>query len=120
MQTGIGRGDLSWRMGQRFARLDPVSATESAWSVYLVRCGDGALYTGIATDVERRLAEHSAGRGAKYLRGRGPLSLAFERGVADRGTALRMEYAVKQLSRQRKEALVSGELAWDSIRPGED
>ena len=107
-------------MGSGFARLEVVSAIEPAWSVYLVRCGDGALYTGIATDVGRRLAEHSAGRGAKFLRGRGPLSLVFERGVADHGTALRMEYAVKQLSRQRKEALIRGDLAWAAIRPGGD
>lgn len=111
------RGKRAWRQPAPFATVVAVSNAEPDWSLYLVRCGDGALYTGIATDVERRLAEHAAGKGAKYLRGRGPLSLAFERSVGDRGAALRMEYAIKQLSRERKEALVSGRLAWETIRP---
>lgn len=97
----------------------------TAWSVYLVRCADGTLYTGVATDVERRVQEHErgAGRGAKYLRGRGPLELLLEHAVGDRGEALRVEAAIKRLSRARKEdllrdgdalgdmlALISGEL----------
>ena len=58
--------------------------SEAAYSVYLVRCRDGSLYTGIATDVERRLKEHEASpRGAKYLRGKGPLTLIYEREIGD-------------------------------------
>jgi putative endonuclease len=78
------------------------------WQLYLVRCADGSLYTGIATDVERRFAEHQAGRGAKYLRGRGPLQLVYRQAAGDRSQALRLELAVKRLSRPQKEALISG------------
>lgn len=79
------------------------------WHLYLVRCRDGSLYTGITTDVERRLADHDRNRGARRLRGRGPLQLVFSRAVGDRGAALRLEYRVKRLSRAAKERLVSGE-----------
>lgn len=75
-----------------------------AWSVYLLRCADGSLYTGIATDVLRRLAEHEEGvRGAKYLRGRGPLELVFHRQVGDRSLASKVERRVKRLPREYKE-----------------
>ncbi|RMH03313.1 MAG: GIY-YIG nuclease family protein [Planctomycetota bacterium] len=77
------------------------------WFLYLVRCGDGSLYTGVATDVERRLAEHRAGRGARYLRGRGPLELVFAAEVGDRGRALRAERRVKRLDHAGKEALLA-------------
>jgi len=83
---------------------------EEVWSVYLVRCGDDSLYTGVATDVARRFAEHVEGgaRAAKYLRGRGPLRLVFAAEIGARGAALTCEYRVKRLSRARKEAIVSG------------
>jgi putative endonuclease len=77
------------------------------WSVYLVRRADGALYTGIATDVKRRLAEHRAGRGAKALRGRGPLALAAYGKVGARGLAQRVEREIKLLSKAEKERLVA-------------
>jgi putative endonuclease len=74
------------------------------WNIYLVRCADGTLYTGISTDVERRLSEHECGRkGAKYLRGRGPLTLAFEYRVGSRSQASRIEYQVKRLSPAEKQ-----------------
>ena len=77
------------------------------WSVYLVRCGDDSLYAGIALDVERRLEEHREGRrGAKYLRGRGPLELVLSREVGDKGLALKVELRVKKLSRKSKERLL--------------
>ncbi|MBT8096000.1 MAG: GIY-YIG nuclease family protein [Woeseia sp.] len=77
------------------------------WSVYLLRCADGSLYTGIATDVQRRFAEHdSSERGAKYLRGRGPLRLELACEVGDRSLASRVEHRIKRLSRNRKEALI--------------
>ena len=83
-------------------------STMTRWSVYVVRCRDGALYTGIATDVRRRLAEHAqrSGRGAKFLRGRGPLHLVFQRAIGSRGVALRVEGAIKKLPKARKEALI--------------
>jgi putative endonuclease len=77
------------------------------WSVYLARCSDGTLYCGIAPDVAARLAAHDAGKGARYTRGRGPLELLLSRRCRDRGTALRIEHAVKQLSRADKLALVA-------------
>ena len=76
------------------------------YSVYLVRCRDGSLYTGIAKDVTRRIAAHEQGTtGAKYLRGKGPLELVFQRPIGDRGLAQRVEYRIKRLSRVEKEAL---------------
>jgi putative endonuclease len=81
----------------------------------MVRCRDGSLYTGIATDVARRLAEHAApgGKGAKYLRGRGPLRLVFTRRAATRAVALRLERRVKRLPKARKEALVKRPALFD-------
>lgn len=79
------------------------------YSLYIVRCADGSLYTGIATDVARRFKEHEAGpRGAKYLRGRGPLTLAFELPVGDRSAASKAEYQVKNLPKSDKELLIAG------------
>ncbi len=78
----------------------------SEWSIYMLRCADGSLYTGIATDVPRRVSEHERGkRGAKYLRGRGPFELVYQRTVGDRRVATRIEYRVKQLPRIEKENL---------------
>ena len=77
------------------------------WYVYLLRCGDGTLYTGITDDVERRLAAHRAGKGAKYTRGLGPLELVYTEEQPDRPAALRRELAVKKLSRAEKERLIA-------------
>ena len=76
------------------------------WYVYIVRCRNGSLYTGIATDVERRLAEHQANKGAKYLQGRGPLKLVLKKRIGNKGRALKVERKVKGLTRQEKEALI--------------
>ena len=79
------------------------------WHVYVVRAADGRLYTGIATDVARRLDEHdgSGGRGAKSLRGRGPLELAYSREIGDRALALRVEHRLKRLRRPAKLRLIA-------------
>jgi putative endonuclease len=78
----------------------------SEWSVYMLRCADGSLYTGIATDVSRRISEHEQGRrGAKYLRGRGPFELVYQQAVGNRSVATKIEYCVKRLSRTEKEDL---------------
>lgn len=80
---------------------DPVMST---WSVYLLRCADGSLYTGIATDVSRRLAEHQEGdKGAKYLRGRGPLQLVFHQQIGNRSLATKIEHRIKRLPKECKE-----------------
>ena len=76
------------------------------WFVYILRCGDGTLYTGITDDVERRLAAHRSGKGAKYTRGRGPLELVYTEQVPNKSAALRREAAIKKLSREQKETLI--------------
>lgn len=76
------------------------------WYLYILRCGDGSLYTGITTDVERRLEAHRQGKGAKYTRGRGPLELVFQEECGTHSQALKREAAVKRLSRQEKEAMI--------------
>lgn len=75
------------------------------WFVYLARCADGTLYTGIAVDVAARIALHDAGRGAKYTRGRGPLTVCTTRRCASKSDALKLELAIKRLSRADKERL---------------
>ena len=75
--------------------------------VYLLRCRDGSLYTGIAKDLARRLEQHRRGRAARYTRGRGPVKLVWERRVATWSRALREERRIKSLRRVRKEELVA-------------
>ena len=77
-----------------------------SWFVYILRCGDGTLYTGITDDVQRRLAAHRAGKGAKYTRGRGPLELVYTQEQPDKSAALRRELQIKKLSRAQKEQLI--------------
>ena len=74
----------------------------SGWWVYILRCGDGTLYTGMTDDPERRLAAHRSGHGAKYTRGRGPLELVYSEACGTRGDALRREAAIKHLPRAKK------------------
>ena len=78
---------------------------EKTWYLYILRCGDDTLYTGITTDVQRRLADHRAGKGAKYTRGRVPLELVYEENCGTHSDALRREYAVNALPRAEKEKL---------------
>lgn len=79
------------------------------WSVYIVRCADGTLYTGVATDVARRVGEHNSHKllAANYTRARRPVTLVYSEEVATRSAACKREYQIKQLSRQDKEALVA-------------
>lgn len=80
------------------------------WHVYIIRCADGTLYTGVSTDVARRLGEHSSGspKSAKYLRGRGPLELVYSRKVGDRSEALIEERRIKGMTRPQKIRLIGG------------
>lgn len=72
----------------------------------MLRCGDGSLYTGIATDVPRRIGEHETGtRGAKYLRGRGPLELVYQKALGNRSVAQKIEHCVRKLPKRDKEDL---------------
>lgn len=77
-----------------------------SWQLYILRCGDGTLYTGITDDLPRRLNAHRSGKGAKYTRGRGPLELVYREDCPDKSAALRREIAVKKLSRQEKLSLI--------------
>jgi putative endonuclease len=79
-----------------------------SWFVYVVRCRDGSLYTGISTDVDARLAQHNAGAGARYTRSRGPVELVHLERKRSRSNALRREAAIKALSRPEKIELVGG------------
>ncbi len=74
--------------------------------LYILRCGDGSLYTGIALDLERRLVQHQAGRASRYTRSRLPVSLVWSREIGSWGEALREELRIKRLSRAAKETLV--------------
>lgn len=84
------------------SRQDPLDD----WHLYLVRCRDGSLYTGITTDVERRLQAHRANLGAKYLRGRGPLVLVFQKRIGAKQRAFQLERAIKRWPKYKKEKLV--------------
>ena len=74
--------------------------------VYLLRCGDGTLYTGFTNDLARRLAAHNAGKGAKYTRSRLPVELVYWESFSNKSSALRREYAIKQLPRRQKLTLI--------------
>lgn len=79
---------------------------EHKWELYILRCGDGTFYTGIARDAEKRLKMHADGKGAKYTRGRGPLTLVYRESCENHTQALRRELAVKRMTRSQKEALI--------------
>ena len=76
------------------------------WQVYIIRCSDGTLYTGITVDIERRLAQHGSSTGAKYFRGRRPEAVVYLEGGHDRSSASRREARIKQLSRMDKLRLI--------------
>ena len=87
------------------------------WHLYLVRTAGGSLYTGVTTDIARRFAEHQAGapKGARSLRGKGPLTLAFHAPAGSRSRAQSLEWRIKRWSRARKEALVRGEICLGEV-----
>jgi predicted GIY-YIG superfamily endonuclease len=76
------------------------------WSLYILICADGSLYTGITNDLERRLEQHNSGLGAKYTRGRGPVELAYSELHSDRSSASKREYAIKRMSLREKQKLI--------------
>jgi putative endonuclease len=78
------------------------------WYVYIARCADGTLYTGITTDVQRRLVEHNGGRGAKYTAVRRPVTVVYVAPAADRSAASRLERRIKMLPREEKLSLIAG------------
>ena len=78
----------------------------NTWKLYILRCSDGTLYTGITTDVEKRLEAHRTGKGAKYTRGRGPLELVYREECGDHSAALKRELEIKKLPREEKKKLI--------------
>ncbi len=79
---------------------------DKIWHLYILRCRDGSLYTGIATDVTARLETHRSGKGAKYTRGRGPLELVYTEECGEKSAALKRELQIKALSREKKLELI--------------
>jgi putative endonuclease len=78
------------------------------WYVYIVRCSDDSLYTGVARDLQQRIRQHNEGqRGARYTRGRRPVELVYREKAANRSAAQQREYRIKQLSRAQKRLLIS-------------
>jgi predicted GIY-YIG superfamily endonuclease len=81
-------------------------AKADTWFVYMLRCADGSLYTGVATDVDRRLEQHNAGTASRYTRRRLPVVLEYQEEQPNQSTALKRELAIKAMSRQKKESLI--------------
>jgi len=99
----------AWKRGRHTRRM-AADATENeadTWQVYLLRCADGTLYTGITTDLARRLAEHNAGRGARYTRSRLPAELVYVEPAPDRSAAQRREYAIRRMPAAAKRRLLT-------------
>lgn len=100
---------------QQGAPICPAGDAPPVWSIYMVRTRSGSLYTGISTDPERRLTQHQSGTGARALRGKGPLILAWRQEVGERAVALRLEYRLKQQSKASKERLVLNPDDWQAL-----
>ena len=81
---------------------------ETVWFVYIVRCSDGTLYTGVTTDADKRVAEHNRSQGARYTRSRQPVELVYLEPAADRGAALRRESEIKRMRSAAKRRMISG------------
>ena len=86
--------------------MTPQERNADLWYVYIVRCDDGSLYTGIAKDIERRLAQHNAGTASRYTRSRLPVELVYQEEQLTQSAALKRELAIKKLSRKAKESLI--------------
>jgi putative endonuclease len=91
------------------------AAVGAGWWVYLARCGDGTLYCGITRDVQARISAHGSGKGARYTRGRGPIVLLAAHRCRDQGTALRIERAIKGLSRSEKLEAAADGRRWAAV-----
>jgi putative endonuclease len=91
-------------------------AKTGEWSIYFLRCSDGSIYTGIAKDVQKRLSQHNRRRGAKYTSSRLPVYLEAQSPVGSQSEALKLEYAVKRLSRDKKLQLIKQVVATQQAR----
>lgn len=94
----------------------PTRGARRRWRVYFLRCADGSLYAGATNDLARRVAQHAAGKGARYTRSRLPVFLVYDEPARDRSAALRREAALKRLARREKLALVAGKRVPPSLR----
>lgn len=97
--------------GMRAKAIDRVAEPEAAWHLYILRCGDGSYYTGVTTDIERRVREHVQGRASRYTRTHRPVELVHREACGTRSQALSRECAVKSLSRAKKDDLIAGRAA---------
>jgi len=88
---------------------------KTPWYLYIIRCRLGTLYTGITNDLTRRFNDHVAGRGAKYLRGKGPLKMVFSVEVENHSIAAKLEAKIKKCSRLQKESIIAGKLSLPEI-----
>jgi putative endonuclease len=86
-----------------------------SWHVYILSCADNTLYTGITTDLKRRVNDHNAGTGARYTAGRTPVRLVYSEKAKDRSEASKREYEIKQLSRSKKMELIAGSLLHSGV-----
>lgn len=77
-----------------------------SWFLYIVECADASYYTGITTDIDRRIDEHNNGKGAKYTQGRGPVSLVYTENFEDRSQASKREFEIKALTKDQKKKLI--------------
>jgi predicted GIY-YIG superfamily endonuclease len=100
------RGRSARKRSRPLATRGRARAAGDEWLVYMLRCRDGSLYTGITNDLDRRLAAHAAGTASKYTRSRLPVKLVYREGQAGRSLALKREAAIKRLDRRRKEQLI--------------
>jgi putative endonuclease len=91
-------------------KVNHTNPAEPLWHLYMIRLENGHLYTGITTDVERRFNEHQSGKGAKFLRGKGSMTLAFSTPIGDRSSALKCEAQIKKMPKREKEQIVNGSI----------
>ena len=96
-------------MSQASLDADNSSDQTPAWFVYIVRCNDDTLYTGMTNDIVRRIDQHNAGTASRYTRVRRPVELVYQQQVESRSAALKREYAIKQLTRKQKEQLIQNQ-----------
>ena len=121
-KLGLTRRDAARKRGKRAEQATEENAEkpanargrqrQSAWFLYVLRCHDQTLYCGIAVDVEKRLEQHRSGKGARYTRGRGPLTLVHVWKLANQSEALKAEWAFKKLSRAKKEKILKRPSEW--------
>lgn len=86
------------------------------WFLYIIQTKNGELYTGITIDTQKRLDDHRQGRGAKYLRGRGPLQLVWEVKVGEKRSALKLEKIIKKFTKSKKKLLISGHISINELK----